>query len=142
MLKLVDITKTYDKGLPTENELFNKFNLEIDEGEFVSVVGSNGSGKTSLLNIIAGNIPADSGMVEFDNEDVSKNPEYKRAARMARVFQDPKMGTCASMTVGENITLALNKGKRYGLRWGLKKSYREDFAKMLKNAGHGHRGQS
>lgn len=137
MLILKDISKTYDQGLPTENKLFESFNLHIEEGEFVSVVGSNGSGKTSLLNIIAGNIPIDSGSIQFDNENVTKRPEYKRAARIARVFQDPKMGTCASMTVAENITLALNKGKRYGLKWGLKKSYHDDFAQMLKTLSMG-----
>ena len=131
MLYVKDISKTFDKGLPTENVLFEKFNLNIEKGEFISVVGSNGSGKTTLLNIIAGNIPSDSGSLEFDGADVTKTAEYKRASRIARVFQDPKMGTCATMTVAENLTMALNKGKKYGLKWGLKKTYKKDFAKML-----------
>ena len=132
MLKAIDIDKTFDKGLPTENVLFEKFNLEIDKGEFISVVGSNGSGKTTMLNLIAGYLPADSGKIVFDGADVTNMAEYKRASKIARVFQDPKMGTCASMTVAENITMALNKGKPYGLKWGLKKTYKDDFADMLK----------
>ena len=132
MLYVKDISKTFDKGLPTENVLFDKFNLNIEKGEFISVVGSNGSGKTTMLNIIAGNIASDSGNLEFDGVDVTKMAEYRRASRIARVFQDPKMGTCASMTVAENITMALNKGKKYGLKWGLKKTYKKDFAEMLK----------
>ncbi len=132
MLIFKDIHKTYDKGLPTENVLFEKFNLNIEKGEFISVVGSNGSGKTSMLNIIAGFMSADSGQIIFDGDDVTNMPEYKRAAKIARVFQDPKMGTCASMTVAENITMALNKGKPYGLKWGLKKNYKKEFAGMLK----------
>ncbi len=132
MLYVKDISKTFDKGLPTENVLFEKFNLNIEKGEFISVVGSNGSGKTTMLNIIAGNIASDSGNLEFDGVDVTKMAEYRRASRIARVFQDPKMGTCASMTVAENITMALNKGKKYGLKWGLKKTYKKDFAEMLK----------
>lgn len=132
MLSIKEISKTYDKGLPTENVLFEKFNLEIDKGEFISVVGSNGSGKTSLLNIIAGNISPDSGKIIFDGDDVTAMQEFRRASRIARVFQDPKMGTCASMTVAENMTMALNKGKPYGLKWGLKKTYKKDFAQRLK----------
>ncbi len=132
MLSIKNLSKTFDKGLPTENILFENFNLEIDKGEYISVVGSNGSGKTTMLNIIAGNLYTDSGNIVFDGADVTKMAEYKRASKIARVFQDPKMGTCASMTVAENITMALNKGKPYGLKWGIKKSYKKDFAEMLK----------
>lgn len=132
MLYLEEISKTYDKGLPTENVLFKKLNIEIDKGEFISVVGSNGSGKTTLLNIIAGNIAPDSGKIIFDGIDVTTMQEYKRASKIARVFQDPKMGTCASMTVAENMTMALNKGNSYGLKWGLKKAYKKDFSQRLK----------
>ena len=132
MLSIKNLSKTFDKGLPTENILFENFNLEIDKGEYISVVGSNGSGKTTMLNIVAGNLSSDSGNIVFDGADVTKMAEYKRASKIARVFQDPKMGTCASMTVAENITMALNKGKPYGLKWGIKKSYKKDFAEILK----------
>ena len=109
MLYLKEISKTYDKGLPTENVLFRNLNIEIDEGEFISVVGSNGSGKTTLLNIIAGNIAPDSGKIIFDDIDVTTMQEYKRASKIARVFQDPKMGTCASMTVAEKSVTSLSE---------------------------------
>lgn len=131
MLKLENVKKTYDATLPTENRLFSDFSLNINRGEFISLVGSNGSGKTTLLNLIAGNIDVDDGKIILDEIDVTEKAEYKRANKIARVFQDPKMGTCGSMTVAENITLALNKGKKYGLKFGLKKSYKKDFRPLL-----------
>lgn len=137
MLDLSNIHKTYDKGLPTENQLFQGLELHVDKGDFISVVGSNGSGKTSLLNIISGNIPIDDGSISFDGINVNSMPEFKRASRIARVFQDPKMGTCASMTVAENMALANNKGKRYGLKRGLHKQDKKEFAKVLETLGMG-----
>ncbi len=132
MLRLDYISKTFSRGLPTENHLFSNLNLDINKGDFISVIGSNGSGKTTLLNIIAGTLKPDSGVIYFDEENVTDAPEYKRASKIARVFQDPKMGTCSSMTVAENMTLARNKGKKYGLKWGIKKSYLNEFADQLK----------
>jgi putative ABC transport system ATP-binding protein len=137
MLDLQNISKTFDKGEPTENTLFDGLNLCIDKGEFISIVGSNGSGKTSLLNIIAGSLKADSGTIMFDGRDITQEKEYKRASRIARVFQDPKLGTCASMTVAENMTLARNKGKKYGLRFGIKKHYIREFTDRLKSLNMG-----
>jgi len=137
MLDLLNIHKTYDKGLPTENQLFQGLDLHVEKGDFISVVGSNGSGKTSLLNIISGNIPVDGGMVCFDGANVNAVPEYRRASRIARVFQDPKMGTCASMTVAENMALAANKGRPYGLKRGLRKADRSTFREVLESLGMG-----
>lgn len=132
MLKLESVCKTFAKGQPTENQLFHDLNLEIHKGDFISVIGSNGSGKTTLLNIIAGTLKPERGAILFDGENVTEKAEHKRAAKIARVFQDPKLGTCSSMTVAENMTLAMNKGKKYGLKWGIKKSYIADFADQLK----------
>lgn len=133
MLELHKISKTFDKGESTENILFYGLDLQVDKGEFISIVGSNGSGKTSLLNLIAGSLKADSGTILFNKRDITQEKEYKRASRIARVFQDPKLGTCASMTVAENMTLARNKGKKYGLRFGIKRAYLEEFANKLRS---------
>jgi putative ABC transport system ATP-binding protein len=133
MLELKNISKTFDKGESTQNILFDGLNLHVDKGEFVSIVGSNGAGKTSLLNIIAGSLNTDTGSILFDGKDITGEKEYKRASKMARVFQDPKLGTCASMTVAENMTLARNKGKKYGLRFGIKKDYLKNFVDRLKS---------
>jgi len=121
MLNLIDIYKTFDANLPTRTELFTGFNYCVNKGEFVSVVGSNGSGKTTLLNLIAGTVACDSGDIEIQGKCVTKLPEFKRAKYIARVFQDPKLGTCPTMTVAENLSMAANKGKRYGLKVCLKK---------------------
>lgn len=90
--------------------LFEDFNLTINQGEFVSVVGSNGSGKTSMLNIICGSIPVESGQILIDGKDITRVKEYKRNQKIGRVYQNPSMGTCPSMTILENMSLADNKG--------------------------------
>ena len=95
--------------------LFQDFNLNIEKGEFLSVVGSNGSGKTSMLNIICGSIPVESGQILIGDTDITKEKEYKRNKRIGRVYQNPSMGTCPSMTILENMALADNKWKLYGL---------------------------
>ena len=99
MLELKHIHKYYNAGTVNEMCLFNDFNLSIDDHQFVSVVGSNGSGKTSLLNIICGSIPLDDGRIIIGGEDITKMPEYKRQRRIGRVYQNPSMGTCPSMTI-------------------------------------------
>ena len=106
MLELKNISKYYNAGTVNEMCLFNDFNLSIDDGEFVSVVGSNGSGKTSMLNLICGSIPLDAGQIKIGNEDITGMPEFKRQKRIGRVYQNPAMGTCPSMTILENIMLA------------------------------------
>ena len=111
MLELKHIHKYYNAGTVNEMCLFNDFNLTIEDHQVVSVVGSNGSGKTSLLNIICGSIPLDDGRIIIGGEDITKMPEYKRQRRIGRVYQNPSMGTCPSMTIAENMALADNKGK-------------------------------
>lgn len=131
MLELKNIYKTYDASLPTRTELFTGLSYRVNKGDFISIVGSNGSGKTTLLNIIAGTVLSDSGSVEILGRDVTKLSEYKRARHIARVFQDPKLGTCATMTVAENLAMAANKGKSYGLAKCLKKKDKPKYKDIL-----------
>ncbi len=131
MLRLESIDKTFDANLPTRTDLFTGFNYSVEKGEFVSIVGSNGSGKTTLLNLIAGTVPCDRGGVYIMGKDVTKLKEYRRAQYIARVFQDPKQGTCPTMTVAENMAMAANKGRRYGLKVCLKKKDIPKYKEML-----------
>ena len=134
MLELKGIKKYYNPGTVNEMCLFDNFNLKIEKGEFVSVVGSNGSGKTSMLNLICGSIPTDDGQILIDGKDISRQKEYQRSAVIGRVYQNPSMGTCPSMTILENMSLADNKGKSYGLRRGTNKAridyYREQLRQL------------
>ena len=115
MLKLNNVTTVFNKGTVVETTLFDGFNLTVDKGEFVSVIGSNGSGKTTMLNLICGSLFPDSGSVEFEGRNITKIPEYKRAKFLGRVFQDPKLGTCEGLTILENMSLADNKNRAYNL---------------------------
>lgn len=115
MLKLEHITKRFNAGTADEVLLFDDFHFEVAKGEFVSVVGSNGSGKTTLLNIVCGSLPVDGGHVYFNGRDITNVSEYRRAAAIGRVFQDPQKGSCGDLTILENMALADNKKGRYGL---------------------------
>ena len=137
MLKLTDIDKTFNAGTIDEKVLFDKFSLSIDEGEFVSVVGSNGSGKTTMLNIISGDVLPDGGPVELKGKDITKMKNFVRAKNIARVFQNPAMGTCPSMTILENMSIADNKGKRYGLTRGLNLKRKDFYRSQLQILGMG-----
>lgn len=134
MLELKGIHKYYNPGTVNEMCLFQDFNLTVEKGEFVSVVGSNGSGKTSMLNIICGSIPVEAGQIFIDGKDITKEKEFKRNRKIGRVYQNPAMGTCPSMTILENMSLADNKGKLYGLSRGTNKAridfYRENLAQL------------
>ncbi len=137
MLKLNNINKYYNAGTVNEMCLFQDFNLSVAEGQFVSVVGSNGSGKTSMLNIICGSIPVDSGTIYIGSENITHMPEFRRQRRIGRVYQNPAMGTCPHMTILENMALADNKGKPFNLRRGTNKKRVDYYRESLKSLGLG-----
>jgi len=132
VLELQNITKIYNPATITEMCLFKEFNLTIGDGEFLSIVGSNGSGKTSLLNIICGSIPIDGGQVRIGGESIDRLKDYQRYKKMGRVYQNPAMGTCPHLTLLENMSLADNKGKPFGLGSSVNKArlsfYKEQLA--------------
>ena len=132
MLELKHIHKYYNPGTVNEMCLFHDFNFKVEEGEFVSVVGSNGSGKTSMLNIVCGSIDIDSGSIWINDQNISNLPEYKRLSRIGRVFQNPARGTCPTMTIMENMSLADNKGKPYNLGRCVNKKRKSVYQEMLK----------
>lgn len=137
MLELNNISKYYNTGTVNEMCLFQDFNLSVEEGQFVSVVGSNGSGKTSMLNIICGSIPLDSGTIYIGSENITHMPEFKRLRRIGRVYQNPAMGTCPHMTILENMALADNKGKFFNLRPGTDKKRVDSYRESLSSLGLG-----
>ncbi len=137
MLSLKGINKYYNPGTVNEMCLFEDYDLEIRDGEFVSIVGSNGSGKTSLLNMICGSIPVDSGRILIDGRDVTHMPEYRRAEFIGRVYQNPALGTCPDMTILENMSLADTKGKSFDLRRGTDKRRKEHYRELLSGLGLG-----
>ena len=137
MLKLNHINKYYNAGTVNEMCLFRDFNLSIEDGQFVSVIGSNGSGKTSMLNIICGSIPVDQGTIEIGGVDITNMPEYKRQRRIGRVYQDPARGTCPHMTILENMSLADNKGKPFNLLPGTNRQRVDYYRESLKSLGLG-----
>ena len=132
MLELREIYKYYNPGTVNEMCLFNNFNFKVEDGEFVAVVGSNGSGKTSMLNIICGSIPIDEGAVLINGTNITNMPEYRRMNKIGRVFQNPSMGTCPSMTILENMAMAENKGKAYNLGKGVNKKREDAYRELLR----------
>lgn len=136
-LALSKVTKVFNPGTVDENKLFDKFTLEVNDGDFISVVGSNGSGKTTMLNIICGGIQPDSGAVIFNGENIALTKEFERARRIGRVLQDPKMGTCGSLTILENMALADNKHNSYGLAPAVNRRREEHYKKLLESCGMG-----
>ena len=137
MLELKHIHKYYNAGTVNEMCLFQDFNLAIKDRQFVSVVGSNGSGKTSMLNLICGSIPLDDGQIFVGGKDITRMPEYKRQRRIGRVYQNPALGTCPSMTILENMSLADNKGKSFNLRPGPSRQRVEFYRESLHSLGLG-----
>ena len=132
MLELREIYKYYNPGTVNEMCLFQDFNLTIPDSQFVSVVGSTVSSKTSMLNLICGSIPLDAGQIKIGNEDITNMPEFKRQKRIGRVYQNPAMGTCPSMTILENMAMAENKGKAYNLGKGVNKKREEAYRELLR----------
>ena len=137
MLEVRNITKIYNPGTVTEQRLFNDFSLTVEEEQFVTVVGGNGSGKTSLLNIICGSIPIEAGDVLVDGKSIAKLKDYQRYASMGRVYQDPAAGTCPGLTMLENLSLADNKGKPFGLARGVNRQRRDFYREQLRELGLG-----
>lgn len=137
MLELQHITKIYNPGTVHETCLFKDFSLKIEQGSFVTVVGSNGSGKTSLLNILCGSIPIEEGRIFMDGADITKVKEFRRYRRMGRVYQNPAMGTCPTMTILENLSMADNKGKRFDLTLGTNRRRIDAYRAMLAPLGLG-----
>lgn len=137
MLELRDIHKTFNPGTVNAKRALNGVTLHLHPGDFVTVIGSNGAGKSTTLNAIAGVWPVDSGTIVIDGQDVTHLPEYKRAKFLGRVFQDPMTGTAATMEIQENLALARRRGKRRGLKAGITKQEQEEFHELLKTLGLG-----
>ena len=137
MLELKNIRKVYNPGLITEMCLFDDFSLTVKDKEFVSIVGSNGSGKTSLLNIVCGSIPVEGGDIMINAERINSLDEYKRYKKIGRVYQNPALGTCPNLTMLENLSLADNKGRSYGLTGGTNYKRRDFYRQQLAALGLG-----
>ncbi len=131
MLKLENICKTFNAGTVNEKIVFDGLSLTLNEGDFVTVIGGNGAGKSTMLNVISGAYTADEGSIFIDGVDVTRLPEYKRAKYIGRVFQDPRMGTATDMWVEENMAIADRRGQRRGLRWSITNKDRERYKKEL-----------
>ena len=132
MLELKNICKTFNPGTINAKTALNELNLTLADGDFVTVIGGNGAGKSTMLNAIAGVFPVDSGSILIDGQDVTKLPEHKRAALLGRVFQDPMMGTAPTMMIEENLALAARRGQRRGLKWGITPLERADYKELLR----------
>ena len=133
MLEIQNVSKTFNAGTVNEKTALNGLNLKLNEGDFVTVIGGNGAGKSTMLNAVAGVWPVDSGKIIIDGTDVTKLGEHQRAAYIGRVFQDPMTGTAATMQIEENLALAARRGKRRGLRIGITKAERERYRELLKS---------
>lgn len=137
MLKISHVSKTFNKGTVNEKRALTDINLHLEKGDFVTIIGGNGAGKSTLMNMVAGVYPLDCGTIFLDGVNLSRQPEFKRAALLGRVFQDPMMGTAASMQIDENLALAARRGRRRGLGWGVTREEREKYHEELKRLGLG-----
>ena len=137
MLKLFNVSKIFNPGTITEKIALKNINLEIDDGDFITVIGGNGAGKSTLLNLIAGIHFTDTGSLFLDGMDLTGMPEYVRAKYLGRVFQDPMMGTAANMQIEENLALAMRRGKRRTLSWGVQPAERALYREKLALLGLG-----
>lgn len=137
MLELHQVCKTFNPGTVNEKAALNHLSLTLEEGDFVTVIGGNGAGKSTMLNAISGVWPVDAGIIRIDGVDVTELSEHRRAVYLGRVFQDPMVGTAGNMTIEENLALAARRGEKRTLRWGIKKSEREQFKELLRPLGLG-----
>ena len=137
MLELKELYKTFNPGTINAKTALNGLSLTLNDGDFVTVIGGNGAGKSTMLNATAGTFFVDSGKVIIDGSDVTNLPEHKRAAFIGRVFQDPMMGTAPSMWIEENLALAARRGQRRGLSWGVTKEEKEQYRELLGGLGLG-----
>ena len=132
MLEIQNVSKTFNAGTVNQKTALNGLNLKLNEGDFVTVIGGNGAGKSTMLNAVAGVWPVDEGKILIDGVDVTRLSEHQRAAYIGRVFQDPMTGTAATMQIEENLALAARRGKRRTLRVGITKAEREQYRELLK----------
>lgn len=137
MLKLTNVSKTFNRGTINEKKALRGLNLTLNDGDFVTVIGGNGAGKSTMLNMIAGVYPIDAGKIEIDGVNISRQPEYKRAKYIGRVFQDPMKGTAAGMEIQENMALAFRRGHKRGLGWGIRAQEKNYYHDLLTRLGLG-----
>ena len=137
MLDVSRISKTFNPGTINEKRALQDLSLHLEPGDFCTVIGGNGAGKSTMLNAIAGVWPVDAGRIVLDGNDITALPEHKRAFLIGRVFQDPMMGTAPNMQLEENLALAKRRGEKRGLRWGVTKAEREEYHERLKTLGLG-----
>ena len=137
MLQIKHVSKTFNKGTVNEKQALRDLNLTLKEGDFVTIIGGNGAGKSTMLNAIAGVWPVDEGQIIIDDKDVTKLPEYKRAAFLGRVFQDPMNGTAATMGIEENLALALRRGNLRTLKPGINNNEKKALQRSALKTGAG-----
>lgn len=132
MIQLLNVSKTFNANTINEKRALTNLNLTIETGDFITVIGGNGAGKSTMLNLIAGVYPCDGGRIVLDGEDLTRQPEYRRAKLLGRVFQDPMMGTASDMGIDENLAMAYRRGRSRRLRWGIRKEERALYREKLK----------
>ena len=132
MLEIKEIWKTFNAGTVNEKQALRGVSLTLNDGDFCTVIGGNGAGKSTMLNAVAGTFPVDSGSISIGGTDVTHLPEFKRAKFIGRVFQDPMMGTAPTMQIVENLALAARRGQSRGLKWGITKAEKEQYQEMLR----------
>lgn len=132
MLQARNLEITFNPGTPIENKVLRGLSLDIPTGQFVTVIGSNGAGKSTFLNAVSGDLPVDLGTISIDGSDVTAKPAWQRADMVARVFQDPMAGTCEGLTIEENMALAYRRGQHRGLGFSLKRAMRDEFREKLR----------
>lgn len=133
MLRIENVSVYFNKGTPNEVKALDNLSLQVNEGEFITVIGPNGAGKSTLFNVIAGTVPVAGGRIYLDDTDITNWPEYKCSLEIGRVFQNPALGTCANLTIRENLSLAAMRGKTPGLSAAVKKENREWFYDLVKS---------